>query len=228
MEVAEIVQGYKALEDIAKQRKAIYAERERSLDRTQREIEQIDSQVLEQLALKDTYTKSMETLKQMLDDLSLGRLKGIESFLNYAMSNVFFDKNYSVEFEIGEFRGAKTLDIYLIDRKQETNADGDVVEEVIKANIKDSVGGGVRTVVGFMLQVFFILLNGLRPIMFMDESLSMLSSAYLEKFYGLVDMLCEKHGLSLLLITHDARFYSVARRIYKVVDGEVKISVENN
>ena len=87
----------------------------------------------------------------------------------------------------------------------------------ISPDIKDC-GGGIRTVVGLLLQIFFLFHYNVEKILIIDEGLSQVSSEYLPNLFGLVDALAKKNHLKVLLITHDSRMTEYASRQY-IVDG---------
>ena len=114
------------------------------------------------------------------------------------------------------------MDIRVTDNNKATihliyeDDNGNLVEPDI-----NSCGGGIRTIIGLMMQVFFILLYKAEPIIFIDEGLSQVSSTYLPTMFGLLKELADKNSLKILLITHDVRFTDYADKAYKVKDGHV-------
>ena len=160
------------------------------------------------------YEQAVEYMKEIIDLLSRSHIDHLEKLLNSAVETIFYDKNYRIEFEISEYRNSNCLDIYLI----ETTNDG----EQIKTNIKDN-GFGIKTVIGFILQVYFILYNKLSPVLFVDEGFSAISSNYLPYLKSLFNNLRDKYGFIFVLVAHDIRFLELADKTYEVKNGEVKL-----
>lgn len=160
------------------------------------------------------YEQAVEYMKEIIDMLSRSHIDHLEKLLNSAVETIFYDKNYKIEFEISEYRNSNCLDIYLI----ETMNDG----EQIKTNIKDN-GFGIKTIIGFILQVYFILYNKLSPILFVDEGFSAISSDYLPYLKSLFNNLRDKYGFIFVLVAHDIRFLDLADKTYEVRNGEVRL-----
>ena len=153
-------------------------------------------------------------MKEIIDVLSRTHIDHLEKLLNSAVSTIFFDKNYRVEFEVSEYRNSNNLTIYLI----ETLEDG----SEIKTDIKDN-GFGIKTIIGFILQVYFILYHKLSPVLFADEAFSALSSQYLPYLRSLLTSLKEEYGFIFVLVSHDPRIIDISDNTYEVKDGEVKL-----
>ena len=132
--------------------------------------------------------------------------------LDSAVKTIFYDKNYSIKLEISEFRNGNCLNILL---KEDTD-EGEIITD-IKNN-----GFGIQGVIGFVLQVYFIMYHKLAPILVMDEAMSTLSSQYLSYFKELVDALSKQYNFNFVLVAHDPRFIDIADYKYEVKDGEVR------
>jgi len=160
------------------------------------------------------YEQAVEYMKEIIDLLSRSHIDHLEKLLNSAVETIFYDKNYRIEFEISEYRNSNCLDIYLI----ETMNDG----EQIKTNIKDN-GFGIKTIIGFILQVYFILYNKLSPVLFVDEGFSNLSQQYIPYLKSLFNNLRDKYGFIFVLVSHDPRLINIADKTYEVKNGEIKL-----
>lgn len=157
------------------------------------------------------YEDAIGYLKEIIELISRQHIEHIEKLLDSAVKTIFYDKNYSIKLEISEFRNGNCLNIYLI----ETTDEGEVVTD-IKNN-----GFGIQGIVGFVLQVYFIMYHKLSPILVMDEAMSTLSQQYVPYFKELIDALVEQYNFNFILIAHDPRFIDIADYKYEVKDGEV-------
>lgn len=164
------------------------------------------------------YEQAIEYMKKIVDLLSRSHIDHLEKLLNSAVETIFYDKNYKIEFEISEYRNSNCLDIYLVDIQEDGTK--------IKTNIKDN-GFGIKTVIGFILQVYFILYHKLSPVMFIDEGFSAISSNYLPYLKSLFNNLRDKYGFIFVLVAHDIRFLDLADKMYEVKNGEVKLKMTN-
>jgi len=157
------------------------------------------------------YNSSIEVFKKIVDEVYSRNLGEIQETLNIGLQYVFFDKNYGASIEVSDFK-TKTIELYLLDRS---------VDPPRKSDMKDGVGNGVRSVVSFILLVFYLIRCGRKRLIFADEAYSAISETYVDKFFSFASSLCEKKGLTLVLITHDPRFLIYADKRYSVSDGKV-------
>lgn len=160
----------------------------------------------------DTSKCAYAYLDKLVKEESGKFIKSLNDTLNYAMEVIFYDCDYSVDI--------RTEDNDKISiRLKYTNDDGIPVDADIQ-----KCGGGVRTIVGTILQVTMILKYKAEPILFLDESLSQVSSQYLPYLIALLDELAEKNDFKILLITHDTRLENLAsiKHKYQVQDGSIK------
>ena len=86
-----------------------------------------------------------------------------------------------------------------------------------------SNGFGVQSIIGFILQVYFILYYKQYPILFMDEAMTNLSKQYLPYFKSLINDLAERYGFIFVLVTHDSDIKELADRTYMVSKGVVTL-----
>jgi ABC-type phosphate transport system ATPase subunit len=157
------------------------------------------------------YEDAISYLKDIIQVLSRQHIDYIEKLLDSAVKTIFYDKSYSIKMEISEFRNNNVLDIYLI----ETTDEGE-----IKTNIKSN-GFGLQSIVGFILQIYFIIYNKLEPILFMDEALSAISTQYLPYVKELINTLAKKYNFTFILVAHDSRFIDIADYKYEIQNGEL-------
>lgn len=157
--------------------------------------------------------ESQEYYKRAVDILYARSIGELESLLNNALAYVFYDKPYKVKFELDFSRGKKSVSIVLLDN---TNPD-----EPIEIDVKDGVGNGIRTVISFVLSVYYILSKKVVPILLLDEAYSYLSAQYVQRFFDLMKGFCERKGLRVVLISHDVRFLDYSTKKYVVADGIV-------
>ena len=144
----------------------------------------------------------------------LDRGMDLEKLLNSAVQTIFYDKDYSIEFEISEYRNNNNLSIYLV----ETLDDGSTIKTDIKNN-----GFGLKSIIGLILQVYFTLYHNQAPVLIMDESLSAISTNYIEYVRELIKSLSDEYGFYFILVNHDPRWNDLADRVYEMKNGELKL-----
>lgn len=163
----------------------------------------------------DLLLKSKPYIDTVIQKFSENMLKNLEDLLSYSVSKIFYDRNYSVSINVSEKRSQKCADLFLVE-------DGKYYPLS-----NSSVSGGVLTVIGFILQIFFIANLNTEKVIFLDEQLSCISSQYIDTFFSLVEELANKIGLVIILVSHDDRFTRFASRIYRAKCGKFTL-VENN
>lgn len=157
--------------------------------------------------LQETLVQAHDYLETLIKEESVAFVKKVRDILDYGIKTIFFDEEYSIEIRNNEDKTSIHL-VY-------TDVDGNT----ISPDIKDC-GGGIRTVVGIMLQLYFIFYGNVEPIIFIDEGFTQVSSIYMPYLMGLIQEMSEKNGLKILLITHDTRIVSYADKVYEIVDGK--------
>lgn len=165
--------------------------------------------------LKDQqcYEHSIDVLKKMMDQLSKSQIQHLSDLLNSSVQSIFFDRQYSIELNVTELRNQNQLKILL----HEDTPDGHIVSDI------NDNGYGLKGIIGFILQCYFIIYYKQDPILFLDEAFGNLSSQYLPYLKALIQSLTNKYGFRFILITHDERLMEMADRTYRVRLGEVKL-----
>lgn len=161
----------------------------------------------------DVSTVSVEAVRAMMTQMSAEGIKALEKMLQDALNIVFFDREYRVEILSEDKRGVKTLDFYLIEGEGDSE---------VTSNIRDSVGGSIRSVVSLITQIFYISQNGAEPIIFLDEAFSDIRKSYFDSLFQLLQVFRDKMGFAYFLITHMDEVLMYADKVYALKDGVVK------
>lgn len=151
------------------------------------------------------YQKSIDLVYQR----SVGEL---EKLLNTALEFVFHDKVYRIKINLSE-RYGKSLEFSLIDN---------TFSPPLELSMENGVGLGVRTLVSFVLQVYYLVNRNAAPVLFLDECWSAISVEYIDRFMSFVNGLAKEKGLIVVLVSHDPRFRPYANKAYRVVDGNIQ------
>lgn len=209
-----MIEDYNILYNKAIQIKSKYDTIKNSYETTKIKKDNLVSEMTNKINEVHIYEEAINYMKEIIDVLSRSHIDHLEKLLNSAVSTIFFDKNYRVEFEISEYRNSNCLNIYLVE-VQDNGAE-------IRTDIKDN-GFGIKTIIGFILQVYFIMYHKLSPILIADEAFSALSDQYIPYLRSLLASLKEEYGFTFVLVAHDPRFIDIADRVYEVRNGEVKL-----
>lgn len=100
-------------------------------------------------------------------------------------------------------------------------------QPVIETDVMSARGGGVATVVGFLLRVVVMLLSKDKQetVLFLDETFSMVSADYLPNVVEFLRELVDKTDIRIVLVTHQPEFLNAADKRYefKRVNGETQV-----
>jgi DNA repair exonuclease SbcCD ATPase subunit len=146
-------------------------------------------------------------LETLVKEESTKFVRRLRDILDYGVKTIFYDEEYSIDVRTEE----DSATIHLVTK--------DDCGNVISPDIK-VCGGGIRTVVGIMLQLFFIFHYKAEHVIFIDEGFTQVSSQYIPYLMGLLQELSEKNGLKLLLVSHDVRVMGYADKVYEIVEGK--------
>lgn len=167
---------------------------------------------LDNLIHENQVTKfSYDYLDVLVKEESGRFIKSLNDMLNYAFKVIFYDCNYSIDIRVSQESNKATIHLIYEDEN------GNKVEPDIQ-----NCGGGIRSVCGTILQCAYIFHYKAAPILFLDESLSQISSQYLPTLLELLDELAQKNNLKILLITHDTRLENAdtVRNKYRIENGK--------
>lgn len=153
----------------------------------------------------------MTYLRKAVDTVYEASRGYLEKTLNMALRYVFNDRDYSIRVEIDDKRG-KSLSFILVDGNQ---------TPPLEVDLKEGCGAGVRTVVSFVLQFFYITQIKAAPYLFIDEGYHNVSATYRGRFFGFIKQLIQKWTGAVIIISHDPDILGVADKTYVVADGVV-------
>jgi len=156
--------------------------------------------------------KSIIIMKELIDKLSQQHIKKLVDLLSFALSTVFYDKNYSVELKVENKRDSKSARFFLMEK---------IGEDILQYDFEDGIGGGILAIVGFILQVFYLGYFKLAKVIFCDESFSQISDQYIDGLMSFIHQLSEKKGFIFVLVSHDKRLIERGDKIYEVENGKV-------
>jgi hypothetical protein len=160
---------------------------------------------------EDMILEAIELNKELIQENADNFINTVEGLLTLAVRRIFYDvDNPRVVIEVRD--GARPMaSMYYV------YIDVDGTE--VKADIRKAVGGGVRGVIGFVLQTFFISYYKKERVVLADEAFKELSKQYRPYFIQFLKELCDNHKFKICLITNDDDIIDVADYVYAMVDG---------
>lgn len=88
--------------------------------------------------------------------------------------------------------------------------------KVVETSVMDSRGGGVASVVGFLLRLVVLLLGRKQgALLVLDETFGMVSEDYEPRVAEFLRELVDKTGVQVLMVTHSTAFDDVADKRYR-------------
>lgn len=186
-------------------------------EQTKEEKIKLSNELKETIIKESNYEKAVDLMKKIIEGMSQSQINHLEELINSALETIFFDRQYFVELNVTELRNTNNLQIIL----NEINEEGQVIKTKLENN-----GYGVKSIIGFILQVYFILYYKQYPIMFLDEAFTNLSKQYLPYLKSLINDLAEKYNFIFVLVTHDTELMSLSDRTYLVDKGKVTLHNE--
>lgn len=175
----------------------------------------LSKDISELLEKQKLIERSKQRYLKYVDTVYIQSLKEMEGFVNYVLSYVFYDEEYSLETEISDKYSNKSITFYLIDNKRN-----------LRIPLRKGCGKGVKSVVSFILLTYYLLRQHCQYI-FLDENFVNISSEYTERFFDFVRTLCHDYKMCIVLITHDPRFENFADCIYEVNQGRISKVKDN-
>lgn len=190
----------------------------KNLGNKEARIQNLVDLITEQKQEIDTINNILLACKLMLEKITYQNKAKIEQFITYALQTIFTDRNYGIELEIKEDVKRPALTIML-------------VENGIKQDIKDSVGGGIITTLGFLFQIYYLEVYNKNKVMFIDEGLKEVSKLdeeqsnvdYLSNLLEFLKWLSTEHGYKFVIVTHDDTVKDIADSVYGVKLGKVSL-----
>lgn len=169
--------------------------------------------------LQETQTKvqllddALVVFKTLQEKLTQFHIEHITKLLNHALDSVFNDQEtqYSIRIETTQQRNNNTAQFYLL-----TTKDNTTTETLLQNN-----GFGIQSLIGFTLQIYFILQQNQAHILFLDESLTAISTDKLPRLKQFIDEISHQYDFHFVLIAHMESLFELADYQYSVHNGKV-------
>lgn len=172
------------------------------LKSTRRDIERLQNE----LVLLD----SVQTLFQRFIDqeVNIG-VQAVTQLLTEGLQAVFNDQDIQVKAEVVVERGKVAVN--LITSQVPAGATHEV-----EGDPNESFGGSVATVESVLLRVIIMFRRGLRPVMFLDETLGAFDPNYIINMGNFLNTLCGRLKIDVLDVTQTPPLLETANRSYRI------------
>lgn len=210
--------AYNGIINAFKDKQSLANYKKETLERYLKDKEKLNKKKKELTDRLEQFDNLMFTCKLIIEKITFNSKHKLEKFLSYAFQNIFTDRHYAVELTLKEDTKKAGLEITLVE--------GDKRQE-----ITESVGGGIISTLGLLLQIYYIEVYELNKIMFIDEGLKEVSTGqmingrenvnYLKNILNFLKWLSEEKQYKFVIVTHDAQVKEFADKIYEVNKGSV-------
>jgi energy-coupling factor transporter ATP-binding protein EcfA2 len=181
------------------------------LDSARRDIHRLESE--------ETLLVLVQTLLQSLIDKEVTYgVQAVERLQTDGLRTVFGDQDLSVKSSVDVQRGKVSVELVTVQK---------LLGQEVEGVSGDAFGGAVTTVQSVLLRITMILRRGLRPLMFLDETLPAFDHNYVVNMGAFLSALCSKLNMDILLVTHNPALVEAADHAYRLVrkNGSVKVEV---
>jgi len=147
-------------------------------------------------------------LRTLIDSEVTEGVRAVEELLTEGLRVVFDDQDLSVRADVDVSRGKVSVDLITVQK----HPDGTVTEGLSR----DAYGGAVTTVQSALLRIIVTVRWGLRPVLFLDETLPAFDSNYVHNMGAFLRVLCERLGVDILLVSHNPAMIEAADHAYRI------------
>jgi len=147
-------------------------------------------------------------LRTLVDAEITEGVKAIEVLQSEGVRAVFTDQDIQVRADVEVSRGKVNVSLITSQRKE----NGDLIEGMSL----DGFGGAVTTVQSILLRLALIFRRGLRPVLFLDETLPAFDDKYVHNMAAFLKVLCHRMGVDILLVTHNPTLVDAGDRAYRI------------
>jgi len=146
--------------------------------------------------------------KTLIDREITDNVQAVEKLLTEGLRAVFDDQDLWVTAEVEAKHGKVSVELITNQR----NPDGTTVQGVSN----EAFGGAVTTVQSVLLRLSVLLRRGLRPVIFLDESLPAINQNYIGNMSKFLQALCSRMGVDVLMVSHDPLLIEAAQKAYQI------------
>lgn len=161
------------------------------------------------------YDDTLSIFKVLQEKLTQGHIEHITKLINHALSTVFDDDTtqYQIRIEVSQQRNNNTAQFFLL-----TTQNQETTETLLQNN-----GFGIQSLIGFVLQIYFILQHKQAHILFLDESLTAISTDKLPRLKQFIQEVSKQYDFYFILIAHMEALFELADYSYNVQNGKIKL-----
>ena len=170
---------------------------------------------VEGLAVRvERLTKVGELLRALMDKLVHSQVRSVETLITGGLRSIFFDQQLTFEAEIVQRYNRVHIDFFI---RQERGGG----RFVVRGRPLTNFGGGPATVASLVLRVLVLMKLQRTPLLLLDETLSAISTEYIDQTGLFLKKLAASTGTPILLVTHKHEFLDQATAAYSASEHAV-------
>ena len=183
-------------------------------------IQQLTNQLQQHQHTLQLLQQTSTVFKTLQEKLTTTHIDHITTLINNALATVFNTPTtqYHIRIETTQQRNNNVTQFYLL-----TTQDDTTTETLLQDN-----GFGIQSLIGFVLQIYFIIQHNQAHILFLDESLTAISTDKLPKLKLFINEVSKQYNFHFILIAHMESLFQLADYSYSVHNGKVTPIPVNN
>lgn len=174
---------------------------------TEKEISSLEAEV-------EVLGMVAELFRSLIDKEIEQTVASLKRLQDQGMGMVFPDQEVSVDASINVRRGKVSVDLATCQGESQ-------------GPVMDAYGGSVATLQSVLLRLQVIKRRGLRPCLFLDESLAAFDPDYAQNMSKFFQLVCKKMNIDMMVITHSEELCEYADKIYQVRKGKDGVFFED-
>lgn len=168
----------------------------------------VEAEIASLTAQKATYERAAAVLGSIGEARQQAAQGQVEALVTKGLQSVFGEE---LSFHIEQAMNGVRPEVNFLVRS--TLPDGKIIE----TDVMSSRGGGLASVVGFLLRVVIMLLDrkSQENVIFLDETFGMLSQEYEGRMAEFLRKLADEAGIIIILVTHSDAYSDLADKRYR-------------
>lgn len=181
-----------------------------------KQINTLTTQIANDKHHQELLTQAQTIFKQLQDSLTHKQIEHITTLCNDALKSVFNDDqfNYHLEIETSLTNQRPQAKFILTTTNLYTK---ETTQTLLQNN-----GFGIQSLIGFILQVYYVINTNQEHLLFLDESLTAISKDHLPKLKEFIKQISDKFKFTFVLIVHDKELLELADHTFIVNDGQIQ------
>jgi DNA repair exonuclease SbcCD ATPase subunit len=169
----------------------------------------IEAQVQRLVAEEELADLSAALIRTLIDKEVLEGVRAVEELLTKGLQAVFEDQDLSVRADVDVSYGKVSVDFVTVQHQ----GNGVTTEGLAL----EAYGGAVTTVQSVLLRLIVSMRRGLRPVLFLDETLPAFDANYVTNMGSFLRTMCKELGYDILLVSHNPSMVEAAQHAFKIV-----------